>query len=333
MSSSSDDCELKKVNGDHLNGKLNSDVLYLHSHKKLSCFPKNVKDFFKNLTKLYFAQENFPFLTKADLQSLGIQLKKFWFEEGQIEVIPADLFEHSTNLESIFLSFNKIQHVEEGTFSNLQNLNQLHLYRNPCHYEDADDRDAVLSLIEEIESECTDEEVFLKFKNQQNTIDIKLSDCNDQIKNLTDDLRAEKEKNHKLAEEVQLKNIKIIKLEDQNRDLLLEAEFRKKELLELVKNASKSCNEAEQGIKEENFTKLSENIMEKLKELQLTVESKFNTSDANQLTTVVKLKAIESKLDLNTDTLDNKFTSINATCYGLDHKIGVLTDKCLTRQP
>ena len=105
-------------------------------------------------------------ITRSDLKPLGGQLKTFWIQGSSIEVIPADLFEDTINLQLIFLSGNKIKHVERGAFSHLQKLTQLFFSYNTCKTPSAYFRADVLSLISTIEEKCVDEEAFARFNDQ-----------------------------------------------------------------------------------------------------------------------------------------------------------------------
>lgn len=168
--SSSDDCVVTRVTGQHDYGKSNADVLHLNTYNKaFKCFPKNLETFFINLDNIYFAKPQFSTLQRSDLQPFGSKLRKFWFFNTHLEVIPADLFEDTRNLEHIYLGENSIEYVGRGTFNKLHKLTALHFPNNPCHSGGIDSRAAVLNLIRKIENKCTDEGAFLRYKNHFTT--------------------------------------------------------------------------------------------------------------------------------------------------------------------
>lgn len=224
--SSTDDCELTNVTGAHESGKANIDVLFFHTYaKNFFCFPKNLKNVFVNVDKIHFYQANFTTLTRSDLQPFGSQLKKFWFFGGDLEVIPAELFADTVNLEWIFLDDNKIKHVGKGTFTKLTKLTALCFRSNPCHSGYSFNRDGVVNLIAQVNNKCTDEEAHARFV------------CGKQIdaaevenKRLNAEKSTLQALNEALNFEVVIQSAKIIKLQ-----LELEAEK--------IKNFNFSCNE------------------------------------------------------------------------------------------
>lgn len=161
-----DDCLVTKVTGKHLVQKSNSMVKFFRSENiDFACFPKNLEKLFVNLDRIQINHTKIATLTRSDLQPFGSRLRKLWFQNSLIEVIPADLFEDTKNLETISLVNNYIKYVGSGTFNNLRKLTIMFFQNNPCHPAGhAYDRTGVDTLIAEIGSKCTDEEVFKRVR-------------------------------------------------------------------------------------------------------------------------------------------------------------------------
>lgn len=81
-------------------------------------------------------------------------MKFFDLSFNDIEIIKSDLFEFNENLIKIVLDYNKIKHVENGAFEALNNLNFLWFSSNPCISSKANNRDEVLTQIQNIERKC-----------------------------------------------------------------------------------------------------------------------------------------------------------------------------------
>ena len=104
---STDDVFVRRVTGQHLNGLKNFDIKSFYSSSNFfTSFPKNLDKFFKNLNAIFIQDSSISTLTRNDLQPFGSKLKHFVFIHNPIEVIPADLFEDTKNLEYINLKDN-----------------------------------------------------------------------------------------------------------------------------------------------------------------------------------------------------------------------------------
>lgn len=147
------------VTGQHVHKKSNDDVLLFHAWRRgFNCFPRNLEKLFKNMNQIIVDKENITTLTRSDLQPFGRQLKKIWFRGNQVEVISADLFEDTINLEVVDLSNNNIKYVAKGAFKMLKYAD-VFLFDNPCYSKK-------FTLISQIEKNCIDEEAYTRYKNQ-----------------------------------------------------------------------------------------------------------------------------------------------------------------------
>lgn len=137
----------------------NDKVLYFHSYsEKFNCFPKNLENIFPNLVNLEIENGNISTLERSDLKPFGDKLALFYVHtSGNIDVIPADLFKDTINLEAIQLNGNNIKHVGRGAFDNLEKLEILMFGENFCHSDTGVNRTESLQIITEIYSNCSDE--------------------------------------------------------------------------------------------------------------------------------------------------------------------------------
>jgi len=155
---SSDDSELTNVTGAHESGYSNDDVEYYFQNvaTELKFFPQSITKFFKNVRDVTIRNTKITAITKEDLKIFGEQLRRLTFEKNNLEVIDADLFDYTPNLEYISLTNNKIKHVGSGIFNNLQKLTRLYYHDNPCTSDSdyAYNRAGVIKLIATLESRC-----------------------------------------------------------------------------------------------------------------------------------------------------------------------------------
>lgn len=283
------------VTGVHESGKSNMDVLHFDSQNKIfNYFPQNLNNFFGNINHILIYSANISTLTKKDLQQFGSKLQKFWFYKNQLEVLEADLFEDTPNIEWIYLDENKLKFVERGTFVKLQKLSQFYCRKNPCHNGGASTRSSVISLTEQIENNCQDKQVYERYNNQNSVTTT--TTTTEKIKSV-DELKIE-ELTAQIDALKQQHQTEIIKLNAEKEKLKVnyqaEVDNLKKEL-----NNIKNCDAR------------NDEIMQKL-----------NKMDAK----------IDAKLDSTKDSMAENFISINATCFALQHKIEVLSVRPF-RQP
>lgn len=152
---SEDAREIISVQGQHLTGKNNDDVItFFSDFQKVNFFPRGLTKFFKNIEKIQLGFGSIKELTKEDLQQFGDKLKDFYFYGNELETVKADLFEFNPNLESISFRANKIKAVESGAFGGLNHLKALFFSFNTCINSDKVDREEVLELIKKVETDC-----------------------------------------------------------------------------------------------------------------------------------------------------------------------------------
>lgn len=150
------DRTITDVAGDHLSGKSNDDVKFFNCvNHVVKYYPLNLTNTFKNLETVSIYNATLSEIHAEDLQQFGGKLKKFWNQYNVIEVLEADLFKFTPNVELVSFSSNKIKHVDDGVFRDLKKLSALYLGGNLCNYT-ANNRTSVLDLVPKIEGTCKD---------------------------------------------------------------------------------------------------------------------------------------------------------------------------------
>lgn len=155
--SSNDDREITEVEGQHLQGKSNSDVKAFYSNgNTVNYFPRGLTKFFKNIEKVQIAYGNLKEISKEDLKEFGDKLKVLIFQSNEIKIIDADLFIFNRNLEHISFAVNNIKQIGSGAFNGLQKLVKLELRENSCIFDSAEimDPSNIAEIIKEVDEKC-----------------------------------------------------------------------------------------------------------------------------------------------------------------------------------
>ncbi|KAG5668063.1 hypothetical protein PVAND_016019 [Polypedilum vanderplanki] len=144
---------LTNADGRHHERKNNDNVqaFYLSDALELQKFPTGIDKIFKNLSMISITNTKLKEITKEDLKVFP-NLKNLHIYGSQIKILKEDLFENNLKVEVLWLSDNKISHIDSKSFSKLNNLNVLLLSGNDCEsLTDARTREKVLKLIRQIE--------------------------------------------------------------------------------------------------------------------------------------------------------------------------------------
>lgn len=100
---------IKSVNGKHLEGKSNDDVIWIRFRTtKTDYFPRGLSQLFPGLQKLFFVSCTLKEVSKPDLIGLE-KLKELMIENCLLTTLPDDLFENMQNLTYVDLSNNIIK--------------------------------------------------------------------------------------------------------------------------------------------------------------------------------------------------------------------------------
>lgn len=167
--------------GQHLSNKTNEDVrvFYINNAPNISLFPSNLENVFKELTLIWISSSKLSKITKDDLRPFT-NLNYLYLSRNIIKSLTADTFIYNPKLEEIWLDFNQIEYIEPMTFSNLNKLIYLGLYKNGCScISEAQGR----SNVEKLVSKINNDECYLKkYDLTEITVEI-----NERIENLMKD--------------------------------------------------------------------------------------------------------------------------------------------------
>lgn len=159
---SKDDRTVNVVIGDHLDDRTDSDVTVFNSTRfTVKYFPLELTSFFDNLEFVHIERANLSEVHSSDLQQFDDKLKKLWLGYNLIDILEADLFVFSPNLETISFYFNNLRFIDDGTFKGLEELFDLQL-QNPCIDNYATTREDAVALIAEAELKCKNFAYLLK---------------------------------------------------------------------------------------------------------------------------------------------------------------------------
>lgn len=122
-------------------------------------FPQGITKTFSNLLAIYMNDGFLSEIHQADLQPFS-QLRYLDLFENLLEVIEADLFKFNEHLEVIWLSNNRIEHINPTVFDHLTKLNFLYLMDNVCIQQSETNRTHVLKLIANVKENCSNEKKF-----------------------------------------------------------------------------------------------------------------------------------------------------------------------------
>lgn len=143
------------ISGRHSELKRNSNVAGFSAYDKtIHFFPIGLQKSFSNLKTLKFVNCHLKEIDQADLKPFP-ELVDLDLNRNDIEVLEADLFTYNRKLVLVWLSRNRISHVDPNVFDQLSQLNKLGLGENKCVKKDAfGDESDVTALIKIVKSTC-----------------------------------------------------------------------------------------------------------------------------------------------------------------------------------
>lgn len=151
------DRSISTLTGRHSTNKTNSDVKFFDlSDKIVKFFPKNLQNFFPNLSTIHLEKAHLSEIKSEDLQPFGDGLTELWLGQNDIEVIEVNLFDFTPNIKAMSLSTNKIKFIADGAFESLQQLTRLDMNLNSCGAAWGFSRAAVLTCVAAMEKSCKD---------------------------------------------------------------------------------------------------------------------------------------------------------------------------------
>lgn len=136
------------VAGNHTAGRNNSHVsaVAMSSQLLTNGIPRNIYEFFPNLTVLSISTASLPRVSRLDLAPFP-NLQVLILFNNRLEKLDGDLFTSTPSLQYINLSSNQIRHLGPNIFSPLNNLRTLRMVNNVCISEYVDNNMAEISVL------------------------------------------------------------------------------------------------------------------------------------------------------------------------------------------
>lgn len=156
LSNSDENQIVTAVNGEHLGGRNNDDVLglYLLFNYNLPFFPKGIENFFPNLNLLIINTTTITTLDGDELKPFN-KLEFFGFHRFNLERVPGNLFKSTPMISRIMLNNNNIKHVDKDLFDGLEHLEVVDFRFNYCIDQRANNIAEIPSLVETLSANCT----------------------------------------------------------------------------------------------------------------------------------------------------------------------------------
>jgi hypothetical protein len=148
-----------EATGEHLSWKSDDKVVGFYARSaEVHYFPGDLAKFFPNLRLIAIAMSNLREVRQRHLVPFD-QIRYLSLFDNKVEVIEKHLFAYNLMLEAIDLRENRITKISVGVFDYLVNLNLLYMsdaFNGSCVSFDANVRDEVVWLINEIKEECNE---------------------------------------------------------------------------------------------------------------------------------------------------------------------------------
>ncbi|KAL7048770.1 hypothetical protein ACKWTF_003484 [Chironomus riparius] len=143
--------------GNHLSGKGNADVGCFYSENSgrvIQFFPRNLENIFTNLKLIVIRHGRLKELQQSDLQSFS-KLVHLDLDANDIEILEDGLFAYNPDLIYICIKRNRIIHIGQQVFEDLNKLAWLNLESNKCINIKADSNQAdVKKVTNQVKLQC-----------------------------------------------------------------------------------------------------------------------------------------------------------------------------------
>jgi hypothetical protein len=147
-----DDSTLQ-IRGTHATGKSNADVEGLnYESQPLTEIPEELKNFYPNLKALIINHSNVSRVSAKNLQFPKLQLLSIYY--NKLTSLDGNLFVNNPKLIFISLDGNQIKHVGHDLLTDLNNLNLVFLFNNPCVNQEAITHEAIQSINRQLPKIC-----------------------------------------------------------------------------------------------------------------------------------------------------------------------------------
>ncbi|XP_070504474.1 leucine-rich repeat-containing protein 70-like [Chironomus tepperi] len=159
---------IESVTGDHNNQKSNQDVMVFESiNKKIEYFPRGLEKFFPNLKGIFIKNGRLKEIQQSDFRGYS-ELLYIELNGNDIEVLEDGVFDFIPQIKIIWLSENKIIHVGENVFNNLNNLVILY-FKNTCTSINIQDfQSESIRTLKNLKEKCFDQNFTKLSKKLQN---------------------------------------------------------------------------------------------------------------------------------------------------------------------
>jgi len=148
---------INSVNGSHLSDKSNTDVTgfySVYSYRIIEYFPRNLENIFINLKLVCIRSGRLKEIQQSDLWSLS-KLVYLDLDKNDIEFLEDGLFAYNPELVYVSFWYNKIIHIDNLIFENLNKLTWLYLGVNICIDVNArNSQTEVREVISQAKSKC-----------------------------------------------------------------------------------------------------------------------------------------------------------------------------------
>lgn len=130
--------------------------------KNILYFPKNLEKFFKHLEMIDINSGPLKEIHQSDLKPFS-KLKCLELYHNDIEILESGLFDFNPDLEMIWLSSNKIFHIEPEIFNHLiGKLRYFSLDQNECISGFVENNtNQVVELIKNVTKNCVDTKIYV----------------------------------------------------------------------------------------------------------------------------------------------------------------------------
>lgn len=146
---------IESSSGSHSSSKSNNDVLgFQADNKHIEYFPSGLDYIFVNLQLISISYGRIKEVHRTDLRPFP-KLITIYLDNNDIEVIEDNLFGFNPDLQAVSFVSNKLVHVGQRAFDNLNQLRYLWLNKNPCIDGEAfNDTALVRKLVQNVKSQC-----------------------------------------------------------------------------------------------------------------------------------------------------------------------------------
>ncbi|KAG5679121.1 hypothetical protein PVAND_008713 [Polypedilum vanderplanki] len=209
------------VNGTHLSGKNNNDVIsvWISGNWTLPFVPRNFNIFFPNVKAIRISSTTIETLFGDEFDEFP-QLEVLELYQSNLTTISSKLFEKTPKMVYVYFGENMIERVGHDLFTplNVTQLQRVYFYNNRCIHRSVTNTTAIISLINELREKCPFDDEFSSTSTTTSltTTEDFVCDLKDSMNEIQENLMKKDEKieelENKLLElqaQIQIKDQKI----------------------------------------------------------------------------------------------------------------------------